>query len=267
MKFNKFIILALLLIISNVYSKLSTLRKSHNKLSTLRKKSYLKNKEANKSKVGNSTNSTKGNHSSGPLVLNSLGRKVFVAHSNMIVLTKFPFEVTRCDEVVSFPGEFITNINEYRSRSKGFFTLTAHYSNLFVNRNASNLLKSIIMAETPSSPHVLDGTGGCIMIQSGEGVDKSITICLNNLTHRTNILGVLKKFFECRSGISNKKKLLDPLKVAAMIKQCSNGKSGNPLDLIKKLTKKQEAKEMVVRKNANWFHPGSDNVPGTGLFR
>ena len=75
-----------------------------------------------------------------------------------------------------------------------------------------------------------------------------------------NILEVMKTFTDWRGG-SNLRKL-DKLKIADMIKTCGGkGKFVNPFKLIMKLQKKKKMKN--YKKDANWFHPGSDNVPGT----
>jgi hypothetical protein len=244
MKFNIFILLTLSIAIIAVNAKSS-------------KRHSLKN--LNHLAAKNTTNST------GPLVLNSIGRKVYVKNASSIILTKFPFEITRCDQVVTFNGSFIPNLNEYRARAEGWFTLTAHYANLFADNNANKLLRSILLSETSIAPRIFHGSGGCIMIYSKGGGDHNISVCLDDKKQQQNILEVLKTFTDCRGGTSLKK--LDPLKIANMIKTCGGkGKFVNPSHLMLKLLKKKQSLT-TVRKDENWFHPGSDNVPGTGKRR
>jgi len=272
MKFKLFIVLIITLIIFDINAK-SLDKRSHHKKTTYRHKSHRVSnstkpvanntaKSNNTAKASNSTNSTAHGAANKtiPLVLNSIGRKVYVKNSSDIVLTKFPFEVTRCDQVVTFKADFIPDLKEYRARAKGFFTLTAHFANLFAEDNANKLLKSVLLSETNIAPRIFRGSGGCIMIYSKDGPNNNISICLEDPKQQQNILEVMKTFTDCRGG-SNLRKL-DKLKIADMIKTCGGkGKFVNPFKLIMKLQKKKKMKN--YKKDANWFHPGSDNVPGT----
>ncbi len=271
MKFNIFILLVFGCLLVAVFSKL---HKKEEKAAKPKKGKKAAPKKASKAAPKNTTASKgkgkkqgkgKGggmdallSQKTGPLILNSVGRKVYVKKSADIVLTKFPFEVTRCDQIVSFKGQFIPDLDEYRGRTDAWFTLTAHFANLFANDNAKHLLRSILLSETNIAPRTFHGSGGCIMIFSRKGGNNNISICLNDKKQQQNILDVLKTFNECRGG-SNLKKL-DALKIADMIKTCGGkGKFVNPFKLIKKLKKKK----MKIHKDKNWFHPGFDGVPGT----
>jgi len=250
-------------VIINIYTeeRSHTAHKKHMK----HHRFYRKQNGTNSSDAaGNST----GNDT-GPIILNSVGRKIYVTNSSLIVLTQFPFQITRCDQIVSFNASFIPDLTEYRSRASGNFTLTAHYANLFQTA-PSLLLRSILMSESKIEPRILEGTGNCIMIFSNSGPSGNIPICLDDPTQLANILDVLRIFSECRGGNSigtdsASSKPIDLLKVADMVKTCGGkGKFVNPFSLIKRLN---NLKDIPVRKNKDWYHPGSDNVPGTGLRR
>ncbi len=256
MKFKPLFALILAIIVINTLCKTenSKTEKKHKHL--LRK--IHKHLAPNKTAGGNNTNSTNTT-----IILNSVGRKVYVDSSKDIVLTKPPFSVSRCDQVITFPGKFIPNLVEYRARKEGFFTITAHYCNLFAKDNPSNLLRTILLSETNIMPQEIMGSGGCIMVYSRLGGNHNIPICLDNHDNTVNILETLKTFAECRGGIgiNNATEKVDPLKVTEMVKSCSGkGKYVNPAELIKKM----KLKTKKVRKDKNWWHPGSDNVPGTG---
>ena len=245
MKFKLFIILVLTLIIIEVNTK------------SVEKRSNMRRHKLTPTPAKTVTNHTKALE---PLILNSIGRKVYVKNATDIILTKFPYEITRCDQVVTFKGQFIPDFNEYRGRADGFFTLTAHYANLFAEDNANKLLRSVLLSEVSTRPHIFHGSGGCILISSKDGPQHNISICLNDPKQQQNILEVLKSFTDCRGGSTITK--IDKLKVADMIKTCGGkGKFVNPFKLIKKLQAKK-TKISKFRKDANWFHPGSDNVPG-----
>jgi hypothetical protein len=228
------------------------------------------NELRNNHKVSNhyhSKNSTNSNSTAAPSVaLNSIGRKVF---TNNILLTKFPFTLTRCDQIVQFKAQFITDLAEFRNRQDGYFTITAHYANLFAGANANNLLKSILLSETKYVPRILPGSGGCIIISSKEGGNHDLTICTKDQREQENILEVFRLFFECNGGNSlggKNSKPIDKLKVAEMIKSCGGkGKFVNPYKLVKKLKNKKD--KSAQRKDKNWFHPGTDGMPGAPIVK
>jgi len=191
--------------------------------------------------------------------LNSIGQKITLSKGKEIMLNKFPFQVTRCDQIVTFKAKYIPDMGEYRHREEGWFTLTAHYSNLFKTETAEQLLRSVLMADTNVAPSHLRGTGSCILITAGFS-EKDFTICLNDKNEEANILQVLNTFFGCRGGQSLK--TIDKLALTKEIINC--GKGGRFIDpriLLRRLKKKKNKQEAIV-KSRDFFHPGSDGVPG-----
>jgi len=256
MKFKLFIVLILALLIFEICGKAED--KKVEKSSEAGMKHLHKLRARVKVKSTGSAKSTNSKNSTAPLILNSVGRKVYVNKVDEIVLTKWPFDVTRCDQVVAFKAQFIPSLNEYRARQNGFFTITAHYLNLFASDNAQKLLKSILLSEMTVMPRIFKGSGGCIMVQSSDGEPHNITICTDDKKKQANILEVLQVFTDCRGGNTLKK--LDPLKVAMMIKACGGkGRFVHPTHLIKNL---QNRRKRLVHKDISFFHPGSDDVPG-----
>jgi hypothetical protein len=209
----------------------------------------------------NDTNST-----SGPLILNSIGRKVFVTNvSEIIVNHTGPYEVTRCDQVISFKAQYIPDMDEYRQRVDGWFTLTAHYTNLFKDNNADHLLKSILMSQSGIAPQHVRGTKSCILVHDGgNSRDNDITLCMPDKNAENNILEVFKTFLECRGGKDLTKAGENKLAVAQMILTCAggSGKYVDPNILLKKL-KAQKHNTAILKQATGFFHPGRDDVPGT----
>ena len=133
------------------------------------------------------------------------------------------------------------------------------------NDKPDNLLRSILLAESKILPAILPGSGGCVNIASPQGSAHDITICEEDQNNQQNVLAVLKIFTDCRGGIEigSATNTVDPLKVAQMVNLCGGtGKFKNPLSLIKQLTKKKADTSLLGKKNADWFHPGSDYIPG-----
>lgn len=185
--------------------------------------------------------------------LNSIGEKV--AKNVKINLRSFPFIVERCDQVVEFKGEYISDMGDYRKRSSGFFTITAHYLNLFSSNKPDQLIKSLLLSDAKEAPKFLKGTGYCILVKGKREAD-NMTICLKLESERNNILAVFKSFLDCQGKLE-----ADPAKI--LIPCQSGGSYMNPRELLNHLKKKLQKKEKrVVRKAADFFHPGSDDIPG-----
>lgn len=176
------LLITLLTITSYINAKISSNLKANELNLRKIKKSHFH--RSHNGTVANTNNNTTNN--TGPLVLNSVGRRVFVNNSTDIVLTNFPFMVSRCDQIVSFQAEYLNNWDEYRSRSNGSFVLTAHYANLFQS-SPSQLLKSILLSSTTMAPRVLEGTGNCVVIFSKSGRDDNISMCFTDPNKISNI--------------------------------------------------------------------------------
>ena len=199
------------------------------------------------------------------LVLNSIGKRVTLDRNTKITLREFPFYVSRCDQIVTFKAQYIPDMGEYRHREDGWFTLTAHFTNLFNDNSAEKLIRSIMMTATKVMPSHLRGTGNCILIRGGIG-DKDLTICLPDKYREDNILEVLEEFAKCRGGLYDSH--LDKLRITQDILECSKeGIYEDPRILLAKLKAKQKKKvnfydNYNTRKDWGYFHPGSDDVPG-----
>ena len=263
MKFKLLITLIISLIIAQTLCKIEEGRSRHKHKMKTRKVHHKLSTHNGTASIGNSTNST---NSTTQTILNSIGRKVYVTNSSDIVISQWPIHLSRCDQVISFQGQFIPNHREFRARNNGTFTITAHYVNLFSTANADKLLRSVLLAESPIVPKILPGSGGCIMIYSAQGGDFGIPICLDDQSKSDQVLAALQTFSDCRAGVSigdNITNKIDKLKVTEMIKTCGgSGKFMSPSQLMKALSKKKTT-SLVGKKNADWFHAGSDGIPGT----
>lgn len=255
MKFISLVIFSLIIFasLSSVYSKEQLDRKNRRNLKIQR----------NKNATGNTTA-----NNTGPIIINSVGRKVFVSNQTDIVKNgSGPFEVTRCDQVISFPAKYIPDMEDYRTRKDGFVTLTAHYTNLFNDKAGTQLLKSILMSQVKATPSHIRGSKNCIIIRNSEvGVEgNDITICMPDQTKEENVLAILRAFQDCRGGRDMGEDEDNKLAIAAMIAKCAggDGKFINPKKLLKKLQMEKQNKE-ILNRNTGFFHPGNDNVvPGS----
>lgn len=195
--------------------------------------------------------------------LNSIGQQVALTGAAQIILDKFPFKPSRCDQIVKFKAKYIPDMGEYRNRADAWFTLTAHYANMFQNNDANKLLGSILLTDAKVLPGHLRGTGHCVVVRAGFG-DKDITICLPNVQMEKNILSVISFFQGCRGGLYNKK--LDKLAWTKMVAGCAlGGTYVDPRILLQRLRQQRGLRKggkHRLYKDSSYFHPGSDDIPG-----
>ena len=202
---------------------------------------------------------------------NSIGLKV----DTSVILEKFPFMVTRCDQLVLFKAKYISDMGDYRFRKDGFFTISAYYVNQFRDKDAKKLDQSVLLTESTKKASHLRGARGCVVVSGGKH-RQDIGICLANKKQAKNILAVIKAFENCRGGDD-----LQPISadlIRQLIKACGkNGKFINPFKLAQQLKNKNKKtggakKKKTLRKFSNnpWynnrknhFHPGKLKVPGT----
>ena len=142
--------------------------------------------------------------------INSVGEKV----DESVNLKEFPFKVTRCDQIVSFPCAFINNDNDYRVRHTGFATISAHYTNLYVDKDGQKLVQQVLHTKMRNFPKLISGAAGCLKVFGDKG-QKNMDICVSSMAQALNLIEVYKSFVRCGlgdnlSGIPSKdlKKLL-----------------------------------------------------------
>jgi len=203
---------------------------------------------------------------------NSIGLKV----NTNVILDKYPFLISRCDQLVLFKAKYIYDMGDYRMRKDGFFTISAYYVNQFRDKDAKQLDQSVLTTESTRVAQHLRGARGCVVVSGGKH-RQDIAMCLANKKQANNILYVLKEFEKCRMGDDLKPISADMIR--KLMKACGkNGKFINPFKLAKKLNKKKKGgkkgskKGKQLRKFSNnpWyndrmnhFHPAKLSVPGS----
>lgn len=180
-------------------------------------------------------------------------------------MTEYPYTVTRCDQILRFKAKFLPDMGEYRTREVGYFTMTSYYVNLFTDDKFDKLLRSILMTEVTVAPYHVRGAKACVLITSPPYGDKDITICMETNEEMSNILTVLRTFFDCRGG--DKLNKIDKAKLAEMLIKCGGtGKFVNPMELLKKLRKRFNERKTFNKMDSKWWHPGYDGLPGVPVI-
>ena len=202
---------------------------------------------------------------------NSIGLKV----DTSVILEKYPFMITRCDQLVLFKAKYISDMGDYRLRKDGFFTMSAYYVNQFRDKDAKQLDQSVLLSESTRKASLLRGARGCVVVSGGKH-RQDIAMCLANKKQAKNILSVLQEFEKCRMGED-----LQPISadlIRRLIRACGkNGKFINPFKLAQQLKNKAKNSNKKVKKQLrkfsnnpwfndrkNHFHPAKLRVPGSG---
>ena len=151
-------------------------------------------------------------------VINSIGEIV----SKNVTLNAFPFTVTRCDQIVLFPCQYINDEDDYRVRRNGYVSITAHYTNLYAAQDGQKLIQQVLATAMTNVPSLLQGARGCVRV-TGDVTQKNLNICLDSLTNVKNILGVYNAFSRCRMGDPLTE--WDPDMIRELLKLCGISKS------------------------------------------
>lgn len=114
-------------------------------------------------------------------------------------ITKPPYVVKTCDQVLQIPGKTI-DLHDYSKRTPGFMTLSIYFANFFTANDSSKLLDSY---ETQLLTHELTelaGAPGCTMFKTQK---KEYPFCFENNTIRKQIQEATKKFLNCKVNPNN----------------------------------------------------------------
>jgi hypothetical protein len=168
-KFNLAIFTLMIMIISNNINCEQKISKNSVKV----KKSNLKNKDD----------------------IDALGYSV----RNNLTFKTFPFDVKTCDVKIQFPAEYITNLTDYRYKTKVYYHITVHRISMFQYTDPTVLIHSVLLSNLKTLPGPLHGARNCLSIDAGS-VTAEITMCFDSKAKMQNILDQLVKFDRCRSG-------------------------------------------------------------------
>jgi hypothetical protein len=189
--------------------------------------------------------------------INALGHKVNTSK----VLTKFPVTIKSCDEILIFPASFIADLNDYRKREEGFFSVSAYTINMYRDKDANQLINSIDFGNMKIKPSLLTGAKGCVLAK-GVDANKDITICFSDKALTENLLQAVNTFHSCRRGDN-----LQPIPkelIKQLIQQCGN--DGPLIDPTKKAFKMNTAPRAGNKWDSDrmsFYHPNGIHVPGT----
>lgn len=178
-----------------------------------------------------------------------------------VILDKFPWKVTKCNQIVMTDCEHITDLREYRNRSKAFCTLTIYDVSIFKEKDAKTLIHNVPWYQTKFMPKKLKGAKGCLVVDGGN-VSADMTICFKKPEEAVAMMKVIQDFERCRTGDN-----LKPIPEAEKVRlQKTCGESS----LKKKDQLKDFKMKIDIRPDNKWdadreryFQPSPILVPGT----
>lgn len=115
-----------------------------------------------------------------------------------VQIDKAPYVLTNCDQVLLFPGKRIFPENDYTKKIPAYFTMSAYLVNVFTQKNSSDLLQSVAVANMNTMPTVLQGSKDC-MFFADNVTFRSFTMCLEEPV-LSQIQKAFQQFYNCRNG-------------------------------------------------------------------
>ena len=110
-------------------------------------------------------------------------------------ITKPPYKIERCDQIVALPGKRLPRINDFATRVEAFFDIGMYIINMYEKNDAANLIQSIDTQQLEAVPEVIKGTATCLYIADKKSnLRKSFAMCLNDKETVINIQEVIGNF-------------------------------------------------------------------------
>lgn len=206
------------------------------------------------------------------IFINSLGHEV----EQQMVVDKAPYKLDRCDQIVAFESDFISDLEDFTKRTKAYFTVTAYHFNRFEGKDINKLDQSILFSNSRVKSTEPQGAQYCLLIDGGD-YEKPLLICLKDSEEFENIKTVLSTFEDCRAGrmvgkgsvaanaSNNNTASSDPSKggITEVVKNCGLGQgSMNPDDMIKESKDQKAAQNENSNEDNSYWIPGGHSVPG-----
>lgn len=260
------IILVLLSFTMSLKSKNEKNEKITKTLKTKKASSFSKNQNQIKSNATTVTQTTS-------TTTDGKGTDVFVGHSDATnaagvvgnddyTITKAPYEVQSCDQVLQISGKTI-NLKDYSDRKPAFMTLSIYFANFFPSKNSSALIESMETQTLTSGLTQLPGAPGCTMFH---GPSKHYSFCFESEEIREQIEIAARKFLNCKNEDINDLHLQNALKGCDLSKvdlgkQGPFGKYGKKIHKIMEKMKKKDHDKKDNYKGVNPYYI-KKGIPG-----
>ena len=145
-------------------------------------------------------------------------------------LTKRPYKVNQCDQVILFKGNRIVNFDDYSKQKSSHFSLSAYLLNVFDEKNPNKLIDSININQLLKEPTNLIGMKKCINFEAQSG---RIAVCLGNEEEADEVLQAYQEFRSCVKGKKEspcEKEIQKRLEEMKLNKETNSPKNDTPIN-------------------------------------
>jgi len=117
---------------------------------------------------------------------------------NALAITKAPYKVFSCDQVLVLDGKTFIEPDNYTKRKPQVFTLSAYMINQFDSSDPKSLKNQILLDDITELPDIIHGAPQCINFVSKS--TKKIALCMKSEKRAQLVKQAYDKLIECRMG-------------------------------------------------------------------
>lgn len=126
-------------------------------------------------------------------------------------ITKTPYKLFSCDQVLIIEGQTFINPKDYQKRKPAIFTLSVYMLNQFDSKDNKTMKNHMLLENITNLPDNIFGAPSCVEFIDAKSL-KKINICLNSKQDADDLIEVFMDFMKCRMGDSLKNISQDDLK-------------------------------------------------------
>lgn len=141
-------------------------------------------------------------------------------------VTRPPYKIHTCDQVLIVEGETFSNPSDYSKREKAWFTLSVYMLNAFTfdkggKKDSQNLKNHMLLQQITNLPAEIYGAPGCMEYFDSKNMNR-VVMCFSDVGTANQIKEAYNAFMKCRLGDSLKDLSMD--KIKEIIKAACMGK-------------------------------------------
>lgn len=145
-------------------------------------------------------------------------------------VTREPFKIESCDQVIVIEGETLKDYKDYNSKTPAWFTLSVYMINMLGERKISTVKNHILLHSITHMPTLILGAPKCIDFIDVKKPNR-IIMCLKTESLANQILEAYSSLLKCRMNLSLKK--MSARQLSTILKTACLGKEINLTGLSK----------------------------------
>lgn len=146
-----------------------------------------------------------------------------------LAITKNPFKVFSCDQIIVIDGYTLPDPTDYSKRMQAVFTFSAHMINHFYSKNPDTFQKAVYLSSLKPPVQTI-GAPSCIEFGNKDTSDRArakFYMCLQTEKLALQMLEAYKTFVSCRAG-DNLKPISSSSYEKLFERACKGRREGNP---------------------------------------